>query len=716
MAAAAVIFSCGKEKQPEDNNEDPEDVQEEETIEVTSITLRKTNIEMDITLTEGKIIEVISTTPSVNEDYLNAEIITGDDVISLERDERGWRAKPKKLGTAKVKITPQRGGASVECTVTVSEGNVADAVPITKLSCSQKSFTLKDLDESGYSIGPDKVTVAFNIEPAEAVFGADINVTVDREDVLGVEMDGHNLTILSMPNTSHKPSETGTFNVYVKPKKGSARSVTLKVEVTGHVYGIQLGLFDSPSTDWKVKDELKTIILVENVKLDLKPRILATDRRKYDIAESADLFLSTGKNKVGSWEKADYSYGTVSPNGILVAGSHFTAAMGDQKLYLVTAPKGSGISAVGYPVEVYQAIKQFSLNSDVTENTPVLNGQFTISLENWPPINYTRPDFEVEYDKNYLSLVSQDGGHYTFKCIKATSTILTKLKAYPVGRKELLDEVSFHINQFAPSDRKPGDFVYWNSTLGFYASDGGLRYYDQYGDFRQDDVKPFETDLIGVIMEELSAENMTAIKKVHNVTYAGVNNKHFRIMSIHNVGGQTKWSSSNDKSSDILSIWQNDMNGDYGNPPYDRAFQRNGYADEIQVSKGWEKYNAIVTAKSQSKRVICAVEDLAEFGETNGSSWLKPLPIDKTRCSGGILPLNNVTPGAAPAYDFKARKIVDRSLHNCGSLAQDLNQDFWLSRYTEGETVYYAYIAYNNGGEDERPREQVYPVRPILYL
>ena len=217
LLAAAMLFSCTKENKQDETDDittPGEPPKEDVIVDVTSIELRKTEVEMDITLTEGKIIEVVSTTPHVEERHLNASIVSGEDVISIERDERGWRVRPLKVGTADVRIVPDHGPAEKHCTVKVSEGNVADAKPVTKLSASKTSFVLKDLIMDGFSYSIDKVTVPFEIEPEDAVFGDDIVVTVDREDVLNISFENKEVTIAAKPNMSHKPSETGTFNVY----------------------------------------------------------------------------------------------------------------------------------------------------------------------------------------------------------------------------------------------------------------------------------------------------------------------------------------------------------------------------------------------------------------------------------------------------------------------------------------------------------------------
>ena len=105
--SAALLFSCGKK------NPDAPSHEEEIVVEIKTIELRKSSLEIDIKMEEGKVIEVV--TPSYMEvplKRLGARIEDESIVsVSFEESAHGFRVLPKAVGKTEVVIYADEGPA-----------------------------------------------------------------------------------------------------------------------------------------------------------------------------------------------------------------------------------------------------------------------------------------------------------------------------------------------------------------------------------------------------------------------------------------------------------------------------------------------------------------------------------------------------------------------------------------------------------------------------
>ena len=150
FSALTMLSSCGKSEQPESVTPGGE---EPVSREVTSIKLRSSNIDMDLSWTEGVVLDGIVCNPA--DTPLSSLRCTSSDesVVTVERDDYGFRIYPHKIGEATLTVLPSEGPASATCKVKVNENGITNAVEITDVKLTAYTSVVTDYNSNTASFG-----------------------------------------------------------------------------------------------------------------------------------------------------------------------------------------------------------------------------------------------------------------------------------------------------------------------------------------------------------------------------------------------------------------------------------------------------------------------------------------------------------------------------------------------------------------------------------
>lgn len=738
-AAILTIAACTKDKKDNEEEASANTTPQVELKPINTIELRLTNIEMDITWSEGKIIEIIK--PSYQEVPLGriSAKVEDESIISISKDfdGHGFRVKPKKVGTTTVKFTPDKGPAEATCTVTVSEGDVAGKKEISSITAEETEIELRDLvQSSGAKPRGETKYVKVTLEPADASIYSDVDIWTDREDVLTVYASASDkVCIETAPNESDDDSVTGKFNVYIKAKRGSAKTATITVNVKGHVYGATLDA---------VQEEVPGIVEIEGGKpsvyltvgdkaFDLKPRVLKTGPVKEE-DDKWELYLTelSGTDYVESSDNfVEFtSGGAVKANSSSLSKKHFIS---------VSVPAmNTSLGGINYfcnvPVYAYDAVSSLTVEAIGGAQEYYTVGEVIRLGVKVEPAT-ARQGYTVENnDAKYLEITSQTNSELKLKVLKGkyeSSGVRIKAKANPSQSKYY----SLQLNTYRSSDVKPGDFVYYNSSTGvFGVSDGGLRFISDWEHFRIDETaKPNEASaayLIGVVFDTESTliANLNSLGQRDGsgtLTLKGLGSpagKHVGIVSSR-FAGKVEWCG-NDSSRDLAYFKETWNDSKYGPVPEVSMFYSQNLemietpADVYKINQGWVNFNSQKSDKDKMKPMLA----VQEFGKSTSSYTSITVPVDLSKCSGWLI-AGNVYPFAHPAVT-KSLKII--SQQNLG----DSNDWTWLNCLRKrtsdvgGKEYCEAWHCVpskaNNNVADHygsvRLNKSEYKVRPILYL
>ncbi|MBR1869572.1 MAG: hypothetical protein IJ799_05850 [Bacteroidales bacterium] len=671
--SAALLFSCSK-KDP-----DAPAREEEKVVEIKTIELRKSSLEIDIKMEEGKIIEVV--TPSYMEvplKRLGARIEDESIVsVSFEESAHGFRVLPKAVGKTDVVIYADKGPAYAVCSVEVSEGGLADNVEVTKIAAEETRIILSDLVmSSGAKPRGESKTLDITLEPAEASLSKDVTIWTDREDVIySYPVYGKNqIKVETEPNDSDDPSVTGLFHIYLKPKKGSAKTLDITVDVRGHVYGFT---FDG------VENSDPLYLTVGNKAFDLKPRLLKTGEVK---EEDEKYEISITEKSGSSYVESSDNVAEISEDGKVsaVAGFptkvHYLTAYVDALNTTFTRPAFCNIPFYTYDkveelkVEVVGGLEDFyNVGEQIKFNVNVLpataDQRYEVSL-------YGTNKFEKVSDKDGVVVVKVLEGSLTEEFISFIATAdNNKSRSF----KMLL-------NNLKASDVKVGDYVYYSSNMGrFFSVDGGLRFGENTltkNDFRDDtSVEPEERaegTLIGIIFDLLSADEVSRIEKYGRrdgggtLKLAGLVNaggKHVGIISVRN-SGEYRWCDEKDSAESINETWANELS--FGAAPSVQSgsvFRTYPY-DNYRFNLGWAAYNEKRGASHRMK----AVYPVEDFSETSSDYSKITFPVRLDLCTQWLLP--------ASGYQY-TDELIKKRVNKLASkgLGDKLEGPYWLCTF-----------------------------------
>lgn len=670
--SAALLFSCSKK------NPDKTPAEKETPVEIKTIELRKSSLEIDSKMVEGKIIEVV--TPSYMEVPLKRLGARAEDAsivsVTFEESAHGFRVKPKAVGKTEVVIYADKGPAYATCMVEVSEGGIADNVEITKIAAEETELELADLVmSSGAKPRGESRKLDITLEPADASLSKDVTIWTDREDVLYCyPVYGKNqIQIETDPNEFDDASVTGLFHVYLKPKKGPAKTLTITVDVKGHVYGFT---FDGVEND----DPL--YLTVGNKAFDLKPRILKTgdvksEDEKYEICVTE----KSGSDYVESSDKVvDISEdGKVSAVAGFPTKVHYLTAYVDALNTTFTRPAFCNV-----PVYTYDKVSELQVEvAGGLEDFYNVGEQLKFNVAVLPATADQRYDFAIS-DEGKLGLVSDKNGVIVVKVLEG-SLSSESIRFWATADEKKSERVNLLLNSYKATDVKVGDYVYYSASMGrFFSVDGGLRFgdsnlnTDRFRDDTSVEVGESAGEVpIGVIFDILSDDEVSRIEKYGRrdgsgtLKLAGLVNaggKHVGIISARN-SGENRWCDEKDSDESINGSWDS---ASYGASPATQSgspFRALPY-DNYRYNLGWADYNEKRGASHRVKAVY-PVEDFAE-NESDYSKITFPVRVDL--CTQWLLP--------ASGYQYTSELIKNRvnKLASKG-LGDKLDKTYWLCTF-----------------------------------
>ena len=687
VCAVACLAACGKSAQPgEDGPEGGGDVDRS----VTSINLRSSLLEMDLSWSEGVVLDGIVCDPE--DTPLSSLRCTSSDegVVTVEKDTYGFRLFPHKVGEATLTIIPSAGPASATCKVKVNEDGTTSATPISgiQLTTSESMSVVSD-----YSNRTALFTATFT---PGGVSTNDITIYSDRPDLIekyeyiGTQKEGAYYTVDDQAagtgslmvgvtikkNTAHAPTETGLVNIYIKPKRGTAATQTFKMDVRGHIYKLE---FPALATD---SDHIKggEVYLSKGESVKLEPKIYTTGK----LLDSDGLYwtsldvagLTVGEDWVMTL--TDKSGGTMYNNGISVYCGDKSDAMPQRFAIKVhTYEKATGISFSGISASAnYYAGETVTFTASVTPST-------------------ARQDLKVTSDGGrYVELTRGTGSNINRFTAKfnygSKSKVMLSLSPVSGGTG---GSVSLNVYDYRPTDVKAGDYVYYNSSNGFWTSDGGLRVYghDEVLDSPQNPTAGGASSLVGIVYDR------EVDPAYFPFTLSGDNKqRHFAVVGLWNTPA-TLWCESNDDYKDIAAEWDKSSK-DYGSAPV-----RSGSANASQVYKwnlGWALYNQ-ARGSSHDIKALEAVETFAK------AHVIRTMNALGSGSSGWILMGSSDAKAIYDGLDILKTRLSRAS-------ADALSQS-WTCEYNPQNNKNAVLLDVSKGvGEELRGTKQY--IRPIFYL
>lgn len=677
IAAIALLVSCGKDEPSNNHAEGNEDKA------VTSITLRSSTMDMDLSWTEGRVLDGIVCNP---EDTPLSSLrcrSSDESVVTVKKDPYGFRVFPHKIGEATLTIVPSDGPASATCTVRVNEDGLSDAPEIS-------SIELETTDGNSVVSDYNNRTAVFTAKFTPAgISTKDIVIYSDRPDLIekisyigidnkdgtygAIDVDGKGVLMVGITvkrNTAHAKTETGIVNVYVKPRKGPAKTQIFKLDVRGHIYKLE---FPALATD---SDNIKggEVYLSRGESVKLEPKIYTTG----ELMDSDGLYW-TSLDAAGLQVSEDFvmtfpdgSSGMVYNNGISVyCGDNNNSMPNRLGVKVHTFDKPSGINFSGIDAsKTYYAGDKVSFTAAVSPST-------------------ARQDVKVLASGSpYVTLTQGEGSaanKFTAEFVRGSSKDVS-IRINPVGTT-LGSSLQLKVYDYHSTDLKPGDYVYHNpDNSAFWTSDGGLRVHG-HGEVLDNPVTPDKSRLVGVVYD------MDVKADAFPVRLCGLaNGGHCAFVAIKDAGKQI-WSS--DSDGDIASVWSKQG---YGTAPNDVP----GSASQVyNWNIGWLKYNDYRGASHRVK----AMYPLKDY------ELLSPI-------STAIL----ITQGSS-GWLLMGRKDADAILGDISIIQErmrlaggDLITDAWTCQYLTNENKYSYGLSVKDGKCVKKRRNVEYSVRPIAYL
>lgn len=449
---ALAVISCGEKDSPNQEPSGPSGGDQPSSgTEISEISIPE-KLSMDVDWTDGQLLVVTLTPASASMSDVTASITSGEDVISIEKATGGFRVKPKKVGSAVVKVSASKGSAtSKTCTVTVTEPGISQAVELTSISLgSVSSVELADLTPKGES---EIALIPVTLEPSTAGI-SDVLVSSSDSDVHAELINDGSLKLLvTIPsNTTHAETKVRDAVVTLKAKKGPANSAKLDVGVRGHVIGLSLTVPGKYLESGEVH-----FTYGEKVKL-------------------SPTFTKTGTLKSGG-DKITYTCGSgvsvTSSNEIYCSSSSSVTGAGSSTY--VKAQCGFS-ETLEIMVHTYSVPTDITVSSGIPEdlgNAFKVGGNYILTVTVTPSTarQYVTPSCSLGTD--YLTISDTYNTGKKFDIVPKKSTESREKIIFTAGTKTV--EWPFYINDYHPGDVKIGDYVYRTSTGGVRRSDGGLR-------------------------------------------------------------------------------------------------------------------------------------------------------------------------------------------------------------------------------------------------
>lgn len=373
------------------------------------------------------------------------------DIVSWQLVTGGIRFKPLKKGDTQVSIGPKAGSATIrKVTIHVlEEAEYSDY----EISSIKVSPTKAELDDAG---ALNSAELTLTLEPS-AANAEDCRVSSSNGNVVTVER------VKGTKKVKLTAIAPGTASIVISPIKGAASKVTVPVTVYGHVTAI------SPK---------KTVSEVMNG----------------DVNNFSDYFTiqTTGTLRPDSnpvtYTAVNADYFTIDS-----AAGKFTAkkATGASKTTSIKAVCGDVSSSVPFNIYDYPTSVEYSIigaGATSSDGTPCIKKGYTFYID-WEILPETAKQAYASVSKvtnssgytSYLEVVE------TVPYVGKLRTTVTTVNPNNVAMAVVLNPVKyqknnvsgkamFYVDEYLPTDVKPGDYVYYDSdTKRFNWSDGGVR-------------------------------------------------------------------------------------------------------------------------------------------------------------------------------------------------------------------------------------------------
>ena len=493
-----------------------------------SVEISKIEIASEVYLrdgdTEGKTLPVKLSPAGATPDML--KLSGGEDVVTVTAVDGGLKFVPKKIGSANVKVEARRGSASAK---TVNA--------IVLASDAYSDYVIEDIKYS-----PSKVEVKDNGTVDVTLTLTPPDATV--EDILVSTADGSIATVAKGSGKVIKISgkscggSTASTKITVKGLREGSKSIEIPVKVYGHVTGI---------SSVNGKDEL-----------------MEGDETTLSVTLNRTGTLIDGDGKV-NWSSSDASYVSVEEGSgkikaLKAKGSSVAAKITAKYSQTITLSKD--IIVWSYPTGVTASV---SGNYVYEESKYAIRKGSRQMIVDWTVTPSTAKQELYSVTFKYASggnsgntpgagvgsVTSSKTG--TLRSTVTSGSVASQfdidLTATPVNVKSgqtVNGKVSFYVNEYDPSDIKPGDFVFYKNG-SFYWADSGVRTIDP--GFRKVS-KTLPTDYGKLIGQVYSSEVSTADSYFTGLSKSGFSNKsgaHARVISVSLAqSATTKWSEDTD--------------------------------------------------------------------------------------------------------------------------------------------------------------------------
>lgn len=685
----AAFYSCGKE-QPTENGTKPA-----EKILVTGFELHNSYLQIGQHMTEGLVLQIDEIAPRKAPLSLLQCTVENKDIVSVSRDDYGFRLFPKAVGTTSVTISTTSGpAASKTCTVEVMAKADYNTPEITSITADQTKVELSDQPSSGGAMQGDRVDVNISLVPEDAKLDATIIYT-DRPDILYVTPMNNRLRIEAEPNLDDKESVTGTFHIYVKPKRGTAKALEITVDVFGHVYGAQFN---------GIKEGVKGVELIgselglnidKGDEVKILPEVLATGPLK-----SSDTPVTIGLCEVygTGLTPSSESCIEISESGVLKAKAntvHSTA-----KFYVAAYQKVS-LPLAKFPIVIYDPAEKVNILCKSADADHIYTVGDNCKFQAAIIPSTARQEFDWEFNDGYLQEVKREN-KYTIelKCIKGSfigETLIAKcLNGSARG------SIGIKVDDYRASDIKPGDWVYYSASSGaFRVSDGGLRLFESDSKCRDENLAPTPSkseEVVGVIYD------IDVDASAFPVKLAGYSGKHFRAISVADTD-MYKWSDSKLSSSDFDQKWNSCGAYDkYGRAPF------TGHTNDLasttfKQNLGWLTFN-----EAESSNKLLAISGPSDYAGAH------PIKV-ATQYAGGASGWLLMSVEDAKLLNNYFSVIQSSRLKNSGMGFKQFGAEYWsCNYYTDSGKAMLISVGKSSVSTKETARYNKAPTRPIFYL
>ena len=499
-------------------------------IEIQSITLSglDSGNELSLNLADnsGKIVGVKLDPSEAGLDMLKiTESVSG--IVSWQLVAGGIRFKPLKAGDTVVSIAPKAGSATIrKVSIHVLEEEEYSDYEITSIKVSSAKV---ELDDAG---ALNSAELTLTLEPSAA----------NAEDCRVKSSDPGIVTVERIKGTK-KIKLTGVIpggaKIEISPIKGSASKVTVPVTVYGHVTAIS-------------------------------PKKSVSEVMNGDVNYISDYFsiqttgtLRPDANPV-TYTSVDAGYFTIDS-----AAGKFTAkkATGASKTTSIKAVSGDVSCSVPFNIYDYPTSVEYSIigaGATSSDGTPCIKKGYTFYID-WEILPETAKQAYASVSK-----VTNSSGYTSYLEVVETVPYVGKLRTQvravnpnnvamavvlnPVKyqKNNVSGKAQFYVDEYLPTDVKPGDYVYYDSaTKRFNWSDGGVRTAKTYSGCSPRVEKVSKATklgtYIGQVYNPVESTVDTWYSKLSRPGFANKNGEHARVVSAKLAHAETwKWSDDKD--------------------------------------------------------------------------------------------------------------------------------------------------------------------------